>query len=59
MHSGLQEEECLNSSEKNLDERLEKELNPWWATMKKLSKNSGNKRMIKKKENLKTQGEAL
>ena len=28
LHSGLQDEESLNSSEKNLDERLEKELNP-------------------------------
>ena len=30
LHSGLQDEECLSSSEKNLDEHSEKGLNPWW-----------------------------
>ena len=29
LHSELHDEECLNSSEKNLDEHFEKELNPW------------------------------
>ena len=33
MHSGLQDEENLSSSEKNLNEHFEKELNPWWAVM--------------------------
>ena len=49
----MQDEEYMSSSEKNLDERFEKELNPWWATMKKLSKNSGNKRMMKRKRSWK------
>ena len=29
----MQDEEYLSSSEKNLDEHFEKELNPWWTTM--------------------------
>ena len=33
MHSGLQYEESLSSSEKNIDERFEKELNPLWTIM--------------------------
>ena len=33
LHSGLQDEECLSSSEKNLIEHFEKELNPWWTRM--------------------------
>ena len=33
MHSRLQEEECLSSSEKNVDEHFEKELNPLWTIM--------------------------
>ena len=33
LHFGMQDEECLSSSEKNLDERFEKELNPWWTIM--------------------------
>ena len=33
LHSGLQDEECLNSSKKNLDEHFEKELNPLWTIM--------------------------
>ena len=33
MHSVLQEEECLSSSKKNLDEYFEKELNPIWTIM--------------------------
>ena len=28
LHFGMQDEECLNSFEKNLDEHFEKELNP-------------------------------
>ena len=31
LHSGLQDKECLSSSEKNLNEHSEKELNPWWT----------------------------
>ena len=31
--SGLQEEENWSSSEKNVDEHFEKELNPWWTIM--------------------------
>ena len=49
LHSGLQDEENLSSSEKNLDEHFEKELNHWWTIMK----NSGNKRMIKRKRSWK------
>ena len=33
LHSGLQDEECLSSSENNLDEHFEKELSPWWTNM--------------------------
>ena len=33
LHFGMQDEEYLSSSEKNLDEHLEKELNPWWTIM--------------------------
>ena len=33
LHFGMQDEECLNSYEKNLDEYFEKELNPWWTIM--------------------------
>ena len=33
LHSGLQDEENLSSSEKNLNEHFEKELNPWWTIM--------------------------
>ena len=32
LHSELQEEESLSSSEKNHEEHFEKELNPWWTT---------------------------
>ena len=33
LHSGLQDEEWLSSSEKNLNEHLEKELNIRWTIM--------------------------
>ena len=33
MHSRLQDEEYMGSSEKNLDEHFEKELNPLWTIM--------------------------
>ena len=33
LHSGLQYEESLSFLEKNLDEHLVKELNPWWTIM--------------------------
>ena len=33
LHTRLQDEECLSSSEKNLDENFEKEINPWWTIM--------------------------
>ena len=33
LHFGMQDEECLNSFEKNLDEHFQKELNPSWTTM--------------------------
>ena len=36
LHSGLQEEECLNSSENNLDECFENGLSPLWTIMQKL-----------------------
>ena len=33
LHFRMQEEEYLSSSEKNLNEHFEKELNPWWTIM--------------------------
>ena len=33
LHFGMQDEEYLSSSEKNIDEHLEKELNPLWTIM--------------------------
>ena len=33
LHFGMQDEEYLSSSEKNLDEHFEKELNLWWTIM--------------------------
>ena len=33
LHFEMQDEEYLTSSEKNLDEHFEKELNPWWTIM--------------------------
>ena len=61
LHSELQDEECLSSLEKNVDEHFEKELTPWWTIMlslhEELRKTEG--RSNEKKENLKTQGESL
>ena len=36
LYFGMQDEEYLSSSEKNIDEHFEKELNPWWAIMQSL-----------------------
>ena len=33
LHFKMEDEEYLSSSEKNLDEHFEKELNPWWTIM--------------------------
>ena len=60
-HSGLQEEECLNSTEKNVDERFEKEINPRWTIMYSLHEETPVTKewSNEKKEKLKIQGETL
>ena len=40
LHFEMQDKEYLSSSNKNLEEHFENELNPWRAIMKKLSKHA-------------------
>ena len=51
----------LSSLEKNLDERFEKEINPWWTIMYSLHEETPVTKewSNEKKEKLKIQGETL